>query len=121
MPQLGLRVCPRAVCAEQDALCAERADEVHERFIRKPLGIVLRCVRRTEREGRVQQSRGIRKQLWNLFPAAPATHMRQHQRYGADLLKRVSRLFRRTAPAAWEADVKTRVRHNDQPKRACTL
>ena len=61
MPQLGLRVCPRAVCAEQDALCAERADEVHERFIRKPLGIVLRRVRRTEREGRVQQSRGIRK------------------------------------------------------------
>ena len=66
MPQLGLRVCPRAVCAEQDALCAERADEVHERFIRKPLGIPVRRVRRVrrvKRERRVQQGRGIRQKL----------------------------------------------------------
>ena len=121
MPQLRLRVSPWAVCAEQNTLRAERADKVHKRLIREPLGIALLRLCRTEREGRVQQSRGICKQLRNRIPAAPAAHMRQHQRYGADFLKRVSRLFRRTAPAAGEADVKARVRHNDQPKRACTL
>ena len=121
MPKLGLRVCPWAVGAEQNALCAEDADEIHERFIGKPLRVVLRSVCRAEGEGCIQQSRGIRKQFRDLVLAAPAAHMCQHQRHGADLTERVSRLFRCAAPAVGEANIKAGVRHDDQAKLARPL
>ena len=44
--------------------------------------------------------------------------MRQYKRHRADPPKRISGLFRRAAQAAGEADIQSRMRHNNQPELA---